>query len=120
MHELDELGQRWIPAELSERSAENLRLIECLRYISGIAKRGTGREQGANESVEQFILGYVKELEAERDRYRNLLFEALNDCEGQGWQVSAERDYFKWQYEIAQGAIRSLMKTVDAFKQNKT
>jgi len=78
MHELDELGQRWIPAELSERSAENLRLIECLRYISGIAKRGTGREQGANESVEQFILGYVKELEAERDRYRNLLFEALN------------------------------------------
>ena len=35
-------------------------------------------------------------------------------------QVSAERDYLKWQYEIAQGAIRSLMKTVDAFKQNKT
>jgi len=40
------------------------RLLQTIRYIAGIAERGEGRLQRDDETVEQFILGYVKKLEA--------------------------------------------------------
>jgi hypothetical protein len=42
------------------------RLLKTLRYIIGIAERGEGRKCGEDESPEQFVLEYVKKLEAPR------------------------------------------------------
>jgi hypothetical protein len=41
-----------------------LRLIETIKYLRGIAERGLGREIRDDETIEQFVLGYVKQLEA--------------------------------------------------------
>jgi hypothetical protein len=38
--------------------------IDTLTYIQGIAERGEGRAMRDNESLDQFVLGYVKKLEA--------------------------------------------------------
>ena len=40
------------------------RVIRTLRYIEGIAARGEGRPMREDETLEQFILGYVQKLEA--------------------------------------------------------
>jgi len=40
------------------------RVIKTLRYIQGIAERGFGRVMREDETIEQFVLGYVKQLEA--------------------------------------------------------
>jgi len=54
--------------ELANRCAEYakdiLRLVETVKYLRGIAERGTGNECPPDETVEQFVLGYVKQLEA--------------------------------------------------------
>jgi hypothetical protein len=41
-----------------------LRLIGTIKYLRGIAERGLGREIREDETIEQFVLGYVKQLEA--------------------------------------------------------
>jgi predicted transcriptional regulator of viral defense system len=55
---------------LQERNAdlakELLRCVASLKYIAGIAERGTGRKQKDDETVEQFILDYIKFLESIR------------------------------------------------------
>jgi hypothetical protein len=42
-----------------------VRTLKTLNYIEGIAVKGEGRQILDDESLEQFILGYVKRLEAE-------------------------------------------------------
>lgn len=42
-----------------------VRLLKTLNYIEGIAAKGEGRQMRDDESLEQFILGYVKRLEAQ-------------------------------------------------------
>lgn len=44
-----------------------LRLLATIKYLIGIAERGEGREIRGDETAEQFVLGYVKKLESERD-----------------------------------------------------
>ena len=39
------------------------RVVKTLRYIQGIAERGEGRAMRDDETLEQFVLGYVKKLE---------------------------------------------------------
>ena len=39
------------------------RVMKTLRYIQGIAERGEGRAMRDDETLEQFVLGYVKKLE---------------------------------------------------------
>ena len=46
---------------------EMLRLIESIKYLRGIAERGTGNECPPDVTIEKFVLGYVQELERERD-----------------------------------------------------
>jgi hypothetical protein len=41
-----------------------VRTLKTLNYIEGIAVKGEGRQMREDESLEQFILGYVKRLEA--------------------------------------------------------
>jgi hypothetical protein len=41
-----------------------LRLIDTIKYLVGIAERGEGRKARDDELPEQFVLGYVKRLEA--------------------------------------------------------
>lgn len=40
------------------------KLLAAGKYIIGIIERGEGRKIRDDESVEQFVLGYVKKLEA--------------------------------------------------------
>lgn len=42
---------------------EAMRLIDTVKYLRGIAERGEGRAMRDDETVEQFVLGYVKRLE---------------------------------------------------------
>lgn len=42
---------------------EAMRLIATVKYLRGIAERGEGRQMRDDETVEQFVLGYVKRLE---------------------------------------------------------
>ena len=43
---------------------EVMKLLSAVKYIIGIAERGEGRAMREDESVESFVLGYVKRLEA--------------------------------------------------------
>lgn len=56
-------------AELEARSAQDVhdisKLLDTIKYLRGIAERGMRRKQIDTESVEQFVLGYVKQLEAD-------------------------------------------------------
>jgi len=47
-----------------------MKLIKDLRYISGIAERGRGRPIEDGERVTEFVLEYVKSIEAEVERLR--------------------------------------------------
>lgn len=60
---------------LSEDRYDMLRIIATVKYLRGIAERGTGRLCDDNETVEQFVLGYVKKLEGQI----KVLREALED-----------------------------------------
>lgn len=42
-----------------------VRVLKTLNYIEGIAAKGEGRQMRDDESLEQFILGYVKRLETQ-------------------------------------------------------
>jgi hypothetical protein len=44
------------------------RLLKTIRYLTGIAERGEGRAMREDETVEQFVLAYVKRLEAVAER----------------------------------------------------
>lgn len=44
---------------------EMLRLIKTIKYLRGIAERGLDREMRDDETLEQFVLGYVKQLETQ-------------------------------------------------------
>ena len=64
---LDELNRRF-PAPQPEPAstwslAECERVMQTLRYLQGIAERGEGRPMRDDETLECFILGYVKKLE---------------------------------------------------------
>lgn len=48
------------------------RVVKTLRYIQGIAERGFGRAMREDETIEQFVLGYVKQLEAAPVRTKDL------------------------------------------------
>lgn len=43
---------------------ECAQVIKTMRYIQGIAERGQGRPMRDDETLESFVLGYVKQLEA--------------------------------------------------------
>ena len=56
-----------LTAALAEPEGEPstvLRLIDTIKYLVGIAERGEGRKARDDELPEQFVLGYVKRLEA--------------------------------------------------------
>ena len=58
-----------------------LRLLETIKYMRGIAERGTGKEMPEDIPVESFVLGYVKSIEAENAKLKAELAEAKNDAE---------------------------------------
>lgn len=49
--------------EIEASSKDSLRLLESVKYLRGIAEHGEERQQREDETVEQFVLGYVKKLE---------------------------------------------------------
>ena len=49
--------------EIKASSKDSLRLLESVKYLRGIAEHGEERQQREDETVEQFVLGYVKKLE---------------------------------------------------------
>jgi hypothetical protein len=49
--------------QLAESDKSTLRLLETIKYLAGIAERGEGRKQLDGETVERFVLGYVKRIE---------------------------------------------------------
>lgn len=77
-----------LEAEQKKDAEDMLRLIETVKYLQGIAERGEGRVISADETVEAFVLGYVKNLEAENQRLREALkawysaSEHTHDCAG--------------------------------------
>ena len=71
-------------AELAESATDLSRVLETVKYLSGIAERGEGRKIGESETVEQFVLGYVKKLEAKIERLRAEL-EAVRKQEPVAW-----------------------------------
>jgi len=64
--EIERLQTELAAAQVLRKQDANdiLRLLETIKYVQGIAVRGEGRPQGDDETVEAFVLGYVKKLEA--------------------------------------------------------
>ena len=50
-------------AENTQYAKDTLRLLETIKYLVGIAERGTGTIWSESTTAEQFVLGYVKRLE---------------------------------------------------------
>ena len=74
--------------QLDENAKDLLRLIETVKYLRGIAVRGLGYDQPEDQTVEQFVLGYVKGVEyqlnsrdAEVEELRRQLTEAQSEVE---------------------------------------
>ena len=66
--------------ENDEWAKDVLRLTETIKYLCGIAVKGEKREINEDETVEQFVLGYVKKCEqhlatltTERDRQNDFI-----------------------------------------------
>jgi hypothetical protein len=53
------------PTERAWTLEECDRVMKTLRYVQGIAERGEGRLMRDDETLEAFVLGYVKRLEAQ-------------------------------------------------------
>ena len=51
-------------AEVREQARSITRLIASIKYLRGIAEKGFGRAMQDDETVEGFVLAYVKSLEA--------------------------------------------------------
>ena len=66
---------------LLEAGHDTLRLIATVQYLRGIAERGTGRLCDDNETTEQFVLGYVKELEGQVKVLREALGWLVNEMD---------------------------------------
>lgn len=69
-----------------------LRLIETIKYLRGIAERGLGREIREDETIEQFVLGYVKQLESTQPVKQEpevCQFPRQSNNEG-GWTIEAK------------------------------
>lgn len=65
-----------------------LRLIETIKYLRGIAERGLGREIREDETIEQFVLGYVKQLESTQPVKQEPVarpFECWSTNDGDSW-----------------------------------
>jgi hypothetical protein len=56
-----------LQARLAESDRNTLRLLETIKYLVGIAEHGAGHKLDDSETVEQFVLGYVKSMEARLD-----------------------------------------------------
>ena len=76
--------QRPDGSELSEglgplTADECARILATVRYMQGIAERGEGRPMRDDETVEDFVLGYVQRLERVRQEGRAVVdaFEQL-------------------------------------------
>lgn len=52
-------------ARIAELAADLLRAVETIKYLRGIAERGTGNECPPDMTVEKFVLDYVKRLESD-------------------------------------------------------
>ena len=76
---------------LSEDGYDMLRIIGTVKYLRGIAERGTCRLCDDNETTEQFVLGYVKELEGQIKVLREALKEAVEHLNWIGYGDSYER-----------------------------
>lgn len=62
--------------DLAEQCVDSLRLIETVKYLRGIAERGSGDRCPEDMSVEQFVLGYVKNLERRIEQQNSELAKA--------------------------------------------
>ncbi len=62
-----------LQASLAESEARVAGLLEDMKYIIGIVERGTGKELIGNVPIRKQLLEYVKKLEAENKRLRELI-----------------------------------------------
>ena len=58
-------------------ASDTIKLLVTIKYLVGIAERGEGREISSKETAEGFVLAYVKKLESEIERLRELLREGI-------------------------------------------
>jgi len=79
--EREALSSKW---KNDEWAKDVLRLTETIKYLCGIAVKGEGREINEDETVEQFVLSYVKKCEQqivalkdENERLRKALIALL-------------------------------------------
>ena len=72
-----------------EDSENILRLIETIKYLQGIAVRGSGIDQSDDQTVEQFVLSYVKGLEQQ-------LAAALAACKQKDEALEAAHNGLRW------------------------
>lgn len=68
--------------EVEASSKDSLRLLESVKYLRGIAEHGEERQQREDETVEQFVLGYVKKLEDQLAKANQLWQIAQGRCDG--------------------------------------
>ena len=52
-----------VSQQITESDKDTLRLLETIKYLQGIAVRGSGTDMPNDQTVEQFVLGYVMSLE---------------------------------------------------------
>lgn len=102
-------------AERDTELAEGvLKLTKTVRYLVGIAERGEGRPMRADETAEQFVLGYVKKLESAKSHAlpsepRELVRDARVRLL-RAWEKSGEG---------ALGPLSALLADLDAWLQGK-
>lgn len=71
-------------AEVLENNKTIVKLVDELTYIVGIVEKGTGKKPSDEISTSSAILDYVKGLEAEVARLRDLLFELQKSLHTRG------------------------------------
>ena len=89
--------------EIKASSKDSLRLLESVKYLRGIAEHGEERQQREDETVEQFVLGYVKKLEDQLAKAEQRVAELIP---GNGKELSERMKRLAtnsvWRYSVDQ------------------
>ena len=83
--------------EIEASSKDSLRLLESVKYLRGIAEHGEERQQREDETVEQFVLGYVKKLEDQLAKANQLRQIAQGRCDGLEEKLAKAEQRAEWQ-----------------------
>lgn len=79
------------------------RLLKTVKYLIGIAERGAGRKMRNDETVEQFVLSYVRSLEQPQGEQEPVAWQSIEAMAVQRYKVVPAHDSMFYRHAVVAG-----------------